>query len=145
MVVWSLDLGDAGLLWWHAGLIRGTFMLLLGSLIQGLWSLPVTAYLLLVSATVPRLTLLWALVVPIVAGLTEGILFRTRYLSEGIAKHIEAAALPVSGDDSRIMPVVTTLGEQLALLINPDLWLGVLIGLVFLYGAVYMRGRNNEL
>ncbi len=144
--LWLTELGDAARLWWHSGLISGTFSLVLGFLIQGLWVLPVIGYLLLISATVPRLTLLWAVLLPIVPAVLEGIFFNTDRLTRFIERHIEPAALPnFVGDDERIMPVLTSVGEQLALLLNLDLWLGVLIGALLLYGAVLMRGMKNEL
>ena len=144
--VWRGELGDASLLWWHSGVVMSTFQLLLGFLIQGLWTLPIMAYLLLISVSVPRMALLWAVALPIIPVLLEATLFKTRVLSTGIAKHIEPAALPnvLRGDD-RIMPVVSTVGDQLALLINPDLWIGVIIGAALLYAAARVRGINNEL
>lgn len=144
--IWSRELGDAWQLWSHSGLLLGGFQLLLGFFIQSFWVLPVVAYLLLVSVSVPKLTLLWALLLPIIPGMLEYVLFRTQVLATGISKHIEPAALPnFIGDDERIMPVVTTVGDQLALLLNPDLWIGVLIGAALLYAAARVRGINNEL
>jgi ABC-2 type transport system permease protein len=144
--VWRSELGDASLLWWHSGVLMGAFQLLLGFLIQGLWTLPILAYLLLVSVCVPRMALLWAVALPIIPILLEATLFQTRVLSTGIAKHIEPAALPnFLSEEDRIMPVVSTVGDQLALLINPDLWIGVVIGAAFLYAAARVRGINNEL
>jgi hypothetical protein len=124
----------------------GAFQLLLGYLIQGLWTLPILAYLLLVSVCVPRMALLWAVALPIIPILLEATLFQTRLISTSIARHIEPAALPTAlGQEDRIMPMVTTVGDQLALLVNPDLWIGVIIGAVFLYAAARVRGLNNEL
>jgi len=144
--VWRGGLGDAWLLWSHSGVLTGAFQLALGFLIQGLWTLPLLAYLLLVSVCVTRMALLWAIAVPIVLSLLEGIIFRTSILSTSIAKHIEPAALPDSlGRSDRIMPVVTTVGDQLSLLLNPGLWVGVIIGAAFLYAAARVRGINNEL
>ncbi|MEM8769089.1 MAG: hypothetical protein AAGE43_16705 [Pseudomonadota bacterium] len=140
------DVGGVGSLWLNAGLVGGTFQYLLGFLIQALWVLPISGYLLLVSAAAPRLTLLWAIAVPVVPVLLEYVLFRTGYLSSGISRHMEPAALPnFLGDDERIMPVVTTVGEQLSLLISLDLWVGVLIGAAFVWGAAQLRGMKNEL
>jgi len=144
--VWRGELGDASLLWWHSGVLMGAFQLVLGFLIQGLWTLPILAYLLLVSVSVPRMALLWAIAVPVIPIMLEGALFQTRILATGIAKHIEPAALPnFLGSDDRIMPVVSTVGDQLALLLSPDLWIGVIIGAAFLYAAARVRGISNEL
>jgi ABC-2 type transport system permease protein len=144
--VWRSELGDTSLLWSHSGVLIGVFQLLLGFLIQGLWTLPILAYLLLISVCVPRMALLWAVALPIIPVMLEATLFQTRVLSNGIAKHIEPAALPnFLGADDQIMPVVRTVGDQLALLINPDLWIGVIIGAAFVYAAARVRGINNEL
>jgi ABC-2 type transport system permease protein len=144
--VWSRELGDAWQLWSHSGLALGGFQLLLGFFVQSLWVLPLASYLLLVSVSVPRMTLLWAVALPVLPVLLESVLLETRVLATGISKHMEPAALPVlTGDDERIMPVVSTVGDQLALLVNPDLWIGVLIGAALLYAAARVRGINNEL
>ncbi len=144
--VWRGELGDASLLWWHSGVLMGAFQLLLGFLIQGLWILPILAYLLLVSVSVPRMALLWAVALPIIPVMLEATLFQTRVLATGIAKHLEPAALPnFLTQEDRIMPEVFTVGDQLALLLNPDLWIGVAIGAALIYAAARVRGINNEL
>ncbi|TNF87498.1 MAG: hypothetical protein EP301_06670 [Gammaproteobacteria bacterium] len=146
LFVWRGELGDVSLLWWNSGVLMGAFQLALGFLIQGLWVLPILGYLLLVSVSVPRMALLWAIALPVVPVLLEGAIFKTRVISTGIAKHIEPAALPnFLGSDDRIMPVVSTVGDQLALLLNLDLWIGVIIGAAFLYAAARVRGISNEL
>ena len=145
-LIWVRDLGDAWLVWWHSGLLLGAFQLLLGYAIQGLWMLPITGYLLLISVTVPRMALLWAVALPIIPIMLEGALFKTSMLSRNIAKHLEPAALPnFLGLDARITPVPSTVFDQLGVLITLDLWIGVIIGAAFLYAAARMRGISNEL
>jgi len=140
------EIGDPWLLWQHAGLIGGAVQLVLGFLIQGLWVLPIAGYLLLVSVAVPRQPLLWALVIPVPIAIIEYGVLRTRMLADFIARHTEPAALPnFTGDDDRIMPVAHSVVDQLALLLSPDLWLGVLIGAALLYGAARLRAFRNEL
>ena len=83
---------------------------------------------------------------PIIPVMLEAALFQTRIISTGIARHIEPAALPnFLGQDDRIMPVPRTVGDQLSLLITPELWIGMLIGAAFLYAAARIRGISNEL
>ncbi len=139
-------LGDPWLVWRHSGLISGTLQLLLGFLIQGLWVLPVAAYLLLVSATASRMILLWALAVPVAGSILEFTTFGTRHLSAAFSRHLEPAALAsFQGGDGRIMPVATTAADQLTLLLNPDLWAGVVIGAALICAAAWLRGARNEL
>lgn len=146
LYLWSQDLGSPGRLWWHSGIPTGAFRLALGIFIQALWSLPVAGYLLLISATVSRLTLLWAVLVPVAVGILETIVLRTRVTSQFVSRHLEPAALPnLNGGDDRIMPVAHTVGDQLSLLASVDLWVGVLLGLGFLYAAARMREVKNEI
>ena len=140
------DLGSVGRLWWQSGILTGAFQLVLGFLIQGFWTLPIWAWLLFVSALVPRLPLMWAILIPLVPIVAEVILFRTSVISQSIAKHAEAAAIPnLSGGNDRIMPLAQTVSDQLALLATADFWLGVLLGLALLYGAVRLRELKNEI
>jgi ABC-2 type transport system permease protein len=140
------DLGDPWRLWLGAGLIGGTLTNVLGFLLQVIWSLPVTAFLLVVSAAAPRLTLLWALLVPVCLGIAEYIVFQTSYLSSHLSKHMEPAALPnFLADEERIMIEPTSVTEQLALLVNPEFWLGGAVGVALLFAAVKLRGINNDL
>jgi len=142
----SSDMGNPWLLWQHAGLAGGAIRLVLGFLIQGLWVLPIAGYLLLVSVAVSRQPLLWALVIPVPIAVLEFALLRTRMLADFIARHTEPAALPnFTGDDDRLMPVAQTIGDQLVLLLDGGLWLGVLIGAVLLYAAARLRAYRNEL
>ncbi|MGE0621139.1 MAG: hypothetical protein AB7I04_20305 [Pseudomonadales bacterium] len=142
----SSELGDPWLLWQHAGLMGGAAHLVLGFLIQGLWVLPIAGYLLLVSVAAGRQPLLWALLLPIPVAIVEYVIFRTRLLADFIARHTEPAALPnFTADDERIMPVPYTAADQLTLLLDPDLWLGVLIGAALLYAAARLRAYRNEL
>jgi ABC-2 type transport system permease protein len=139
------DLGSVGRLWWQSGIVTGAFQLVLGILIQGFWTLPIWAWLLFISALVPRLPLMWAILIPLVPIVAEFILFRSNEISLNIAKHAEAAAMPNLSDNDRIMPLAQTVSDQLALLATPDLWLGVLLGLALLYGAVRLRELKNEI
>ena len=119
-VVSSRELGEASLVWAHSGLLTGFIQLLVGMLIQGLWALPILGYLLLVSASVPRMALLWAVALPIVPVLLEGALFQSRTLATAILRHIDLAALPnlYGVFFERLLPVPTTLGSQLAVLVD---------------------------
>jgi hypothetical protein len=88
---------------------------------------------------------MWVILIPLVPIVAEAILFRTSVISQSIAKHMEAAAIPNFSDDDQIMPLVQTVSDQLALLATPDFWLGVLLGLALLYGAVRLRELKNEI
>ena len=132
--------------WQHAGLLNGGALLVSGYLVQGLWALPVYAWLLLVSAAVPRVPFVWALLAPAAGVVLEGLFFRTRVLSNEISAHLSFRALPRPEDvDNGVVQPAVGFAEQLALLGSVDLWLGVAVAAGLLAAAVYFRGRNNDL
>jgi ABC-2 type transport system permease protein len=137
------DLGDPSRLWWHSGLIMGAVQLVFGYFIQGFWTLPIFAWLMLVSTTAPKLPLLWAALVPFAASLGERISFGTNVISQSITRHIQPVALSVQEGDSLRVPL--SFSDQLALFATAELWVGLLVGAALLYGTVRFRGIYNEL
>jgi ABC-2 type transport system permease protein len=140
------DLGDVGRLWWQSGLLTGGTQQLIGYLIQGFWALPLYGWLLLVSATATKSPVMWASLVPFVPALLERMLFGTTMITTGIFNHLKLAALPSLGPaaDGKI-GALTTLGDQVGLFATTDMWLGVIVGALFLYATIYCRGRFNEI
>jgi ABC-2 type transport system permease protein len=147
----SLFTGGEGLatlarLWSHAGLVSGALGLLLGFAIQGLWTLPVYAWLLCVSAAVPRAPLVWAALAPLIAATLERMFIGSNVLWSWCASHLAFVAMP----DSRALAERSATGqagltEQLALLASIDLWVGVAIGALLLYGATWFRARSFDI
>ena len=118
-----------------------------GYFIQGFWALPVYGWLLLVSATVNKTPVLWAVLAPFVPIILERMLFGTSIIFNGIGDHLQFAALPsFAGDgDARILPELPGLADQFALFLTADLWLGVIVGAGLLYATIYCRSRFNEI
>ena len=139
------DLGDVGRLWWQSGLLNGAAQQLIGYFIQGFWALPLYGWLLFVSATANKSPVLWASL-PLVPALLERMLFGTTIIWSGMISHSKFAALPSLGqaEDGKIGDL-TTLGDQVGLFATTDLWVGVIIGGLFLYATIYYRGRLNEI
>jgi len=138
------DLGSVGRLWAHSGIATAIPMEVVGYLIQGLWGLPVYAWLLLVSAFAARAPFMWAALPPVAVMFCERILLGTTYVGDFVMRHVEFAALPRVSDGD-LMPAVHTLGDQLALLGNGELWLGMLLGVALLGATVLCYRRFNEL
>jgi ABC-2 type transport system permease protein len=124
-------------LWSHSGLIIGAAELVVGFVVQGFWALPLWGWLLLVSAVVTRVPVLWAVLVPVVPALLEWVLFNTSVIQQGISNHLSVRALPIQAGFG--------LPETFALWATSDMWLGIGVGVIFLAGAVYFRRRNNEI
>ena len=136
--------GDGGFwrLWSNSGLIMELLELIVGYLIQGLWALPIYGWLLFVSAVANRVPFIWAVLTPIVSSVLEPVLFSTANLSTGIYNHLRLAALY---DGREGFETSVHLGDQLGLLANSDLWIGVAIGACFIGATIFMRRRMNEI
>ena len=142
VLIWAEDLGSVARLWWHSGLLTGVFELAVGYVIQGLWALPLYAWLLAVSAAVPRVPFVWALLAPVVPIAIERVAFGTETLRSFVYAHAQFAALPRPGDAE--IPGVG-LAEQIGLLFTGQMWSGVAVGALFLWAAIFFRSRNNDL
>ena len=140
--------GTAGVstLWLHGGLLGGALELLVGYLLHGLWALPVYAWLLRVSAAATRAPFLWAALIPLMLVVVESAVLGSAKLRAAIVDHLAFRALPrppswLGGDGD----VAIGLAEQLALLLQIELWLGLAVAAAFLVGATWFRRRNAEL
>jgi ABC-2 type transport system permease protein len=136
---------SAWTLWSHSGLLYGVADLVVGYLIQGLWSLPVYAWLLFVSAAVPRVPFVWAIATPFVPIVLEGVIFNTATLYAGIKNHLTFRALvwPPELVDANAH-LATDVGDSIALLATTDMWVGLGVTALLLAATVYYRRRNNE-
>ncbi len=133
-------------LWQHAGVIRGAAEVLLSFFTQGFWSLPLWGWLLLVSATAPRIPIIWAILVPIAPVLLEWAAFRTLHLYNGIVNHVSMQAFPTfSMEDAVGRRAVRDSSDVLGLWLSSDMWLGIAVGAALLWAAIHFRRRNNEL
>lgn len=144
----SAGVGGVEQVWLRAGLPGGALALLTGYLVQGLWALPVYAWLVLVSAAASKVPFVWALLVP--AGLValESVTLGSNTLWHWMDAHLRFAALPRPpgggmGYDAE-QPGVG-LPEQLSLLVSAEMAVGLAVGALLLAGAVYFRHRNNDL
>jgi len=136
-----------GRLWAHAGLAGKALALLTGYALQGLWTLPVYAWLLLVSAAVPRGPLVWSVLAPLVPVTLERLLLGSNRLWLWISEHLQFVALPrphaqIDGADPTS---AIGLAEQFELLLSLQLWSGIAVGAALIAGAAYSRGRNNDI
>jgi len=144
--------GGVGQLWLHAGLPAGTLTLLTGYLVQGLWALPVYAWLLLVSAAAAKVPFVWALLVPAGLAALESVALGSAELWDWLNAHLRLAALPrppgsllgTGFGDATAEPGVG-LPEQLALLFSAEMASGLAVAALLLAAAVHFRRRNNDL
>jgi len=135
-----------GALWTHAGIPSAALSFVSGYLLQGLWCLPIYAWVLTVSAAVPRAPLVWAGLLPLAPVVLERMFLRSDHLWTWITRHLDFVALPRPGslDHGHEVPGVD-FADQFALLLTVELWSGVATGLLFLAAARWFRMRSNDL
>ncbi len=147
-------------LWLPAGLPELWASMLVAIPVQLLWALPLFGWFLLVSAFAPRLPWMIALAVPGLIGLFQNyfsLLDRFKLADNNLwimfwqrfAEGVMPVSLVFDGDHSEEVMLghvldAFTIGNNLARLGRPDLWLGVLVGLALLYAAIRIRARATD-
>jgi len=129
---------------------------LYGTVAVMLWSVPVVGWLLFVSAVVPRSPFLWATLPPLALALAERIAFGTthvgRLLVERLAgvpfaafRDVEQSGLAVKiGEAGKGPQSVLGMLRPLEFLADPGLWGGLIVGALFVAGAIWARRYRDE-
>jgi len=136
---------DAGILWSHWPMAKMSLALLYILAVITLWYAPIYGWLLLVSAWARRMTFLWAILTPLGISIVERIAFDTSYFGSLVKYRLtgfvaEAFTAPPS-NPSVIDPIALLAPAKF--LSAPGLWLGLLVSVAFLAGAVWLR-RDRE-
>lgn len=137
---------------WPLGLmIWGWLNAVQAYFIMALWALPLFGWLLFVGSFANRLPFLWALLVPGVMMIVEGIFFDTHHLLTWIGTHMGAwqdlafRGVRVDIDGPRDLFSFLTGGWHAEAygyaLTSGSFWLGILITAGFLFAATEMRKR----
>ncbi len=110
--------------------------------VWALWAAPVWGWALFCSAFAPRSPFGFAVVLPIVLLIIEGMFFRTHHFAEWLGRHLFAFPLlrgfprgEVAADDLLALKLVDLTGS----VSEPGLWLGVAIAAFFLAAATWLR------
>ena len=126
---------------------------LVAVLLHGLWLLPLYAWLLFCSSWAPRSPLMVAIAVMALLSLMVNLwnTFQSMNFAgfqplSWVIQRANESPLPLSFQLSldpgeRIAGEVAQLSELLGYLVSPSMWLGILIALPLLLGALYMRTR----
>lgn len=139
-----------------AALLRVTTMLLYSLAFQALWFVPIHGWLLLVSAFAKRAVLGWALLPPLLVVVAERTLLGTQHFAELIRFRMAGGfELAFSGEhqaqllktEGTMVMSFPALGEFFTpgrLLAAPSLWAGIVVGILFLAGAAWLRRWRDE-
>jgi ABC-2 type transport system permease protein len=127
--------GMGGRIWAASDVWSRPFGLVLRYFLLGLWALPFCSWVMFVSSCASRLPVLWILGIPWLVFLLERIIIGTNGLSQMVGEHFSLLTSALGSGAA----------SHFAILTDPAMWGGVVIAVLFLAGAVFFRGRNNEL
>lgn len=169
MIIGTILLWHGGLniwtyLWGPADPIYVWVLLLAAYIVQAFWMLPIWGWLLLTSAFARGKVFLWAVVPPILIGLfmswfriTQYLRFDDHWWWKMLAERFFGGVVPVAmsiGDDAQVGLVslnqATTSGLPISFAAlgrrfgDPDLWWGVVIGGLFITGAIFIRRYRDD-
>jgi ABC-2 type transport system permease protein len=128
--IWSVIWSPANL-FSHWGFMTAFFA------VQVIWSLPLFGWVVLVSAFSRSIPLIWVTGVPIAVVIVEQLLLPIDWFSEFVSRHLQPYGglhLGASNMDTLMLADMFT---------DVDLWFGILVGIAFLAGAIWKRGRSE--
>ncbi|MGA9855191.1 MAG: hypothetical protein WBR29_07965 [Gammaproteobacteria bacterium] len=134
-------------------------------IVQSLWLIPFFGWFLLCSAWARKLVLAWAVLIPLGAMIVERLFIGTHYLSGAIFGHIARLFTMVMsghytvngvtigsgieiGDKSDMVAShspLMTLGSLARVFAQPEMWIGIAIGALFVFGAIWLRRNRSEI
>jgi ABC-2 type transport system permease protein len=149
------------LLWSSAAPLKFAAGVLAMIPVQALWALPTVGWLLLVSSWARSKPFLWALALPIGAGimvswfnLMQSLSIPDSWFWQNVVARLLLSILPGSWlDTSRIddnfngpedLLQLVDLSNAYATLATPDLWIGAAAGIAMIAAAVHFRRRRDE-
>jgi ABC-2 type transport system permease protein len=147
-LMWSaMPFGSAVVLWFYA---TAVFVL---------WFLPVCAWFLAVSAWAPKNPFLWGLVPPAALWALERLSRGTSWLGDQITSRIDgwfplafnthvaggsASGISIDGKHAAIPANLLEWIDPWPLLASPQLWIGIVLGIAFVFLAVQGRRYRTE-
>lgn len=163
MIVLTIHFAAAGLgpweyLWGPSRIFGTIAFLIYAVVVQALWHFPLFAWLLLVSAFAKRAVFLWAILPPVVVIWLERVIFDTHWFADQIGERV-VGVFPLafefgSGGHQIVITDEETdieLTARLSELINPGpflsspaLWIGLVIGVLLIAAAIWVRRYRDE-
>jgi ABC-2 type transport system permease protein len=134
-------------------------------IVQSIWLLPFFGWFLLCSAWARKLVLAWTVLIPLAAMVVERLFFGTQYLSKAIFGHLARLFTMVMSGHYSVNGVtigsgieigdktaagtthaaLMSLGSLAQVFAQPELWIGIAIGAIFIFGAIWLRRNRSEI
>ncbi|WP_305804910.1 hypothetical protein [Stenotrophomonas sp. YIM B06876] len=129
--------------------------------VYALWALPTVGWLLFCSAWARSKPFLWAVMVPVFAGIIVswfglmklfnlnagwfwGHIVSRLLLSTVPGSDLAYRAVDTQGASLQRLTTDFSPANQLATLTTPELWIGAVVGIAFIVGAIYLRRSRDE-
>jgi ABC-2 type transport system permease protein len=150
------------LIWAHAAPWKVAFNLIAMIPVQALWALPTVGWLMLCSAWARSKPFLWALALPVGAGvmvswfdLMQSLAIPDAWFWKNVVARLLLSLAPGSWLDTSSIDDnfndgpsdvlrLMDLGATYQALATPELWIGAVAGIAMLFGAVYYRRKRDE-
>ena len=137
---------DPVLLWNRLHPLTMWLMLPYGLFFNVLWWAPIVGWLMLVSAWARRTPILWALAPPLGLSLFELLTLHTHRLWSFLMYRLDDGLRIFSVGGRGKAPIQTlSQADPMPMLVNPDLWLGLLAAGGLFAGCVWLRRRGDPL
>jgi len=137
------------------GIIIAWITLAFAFIVQSLWLMPYYGWFLLCSAWAKKLPLAWTVLVPLGAFAVEGIVLHSHYLWDIIVGHLGRwftmlgskgiAVETLQGKTFEHHGELMTIGSVADYLMHPEIWIGVVVGAIFVAGAIWLRRHRSEI
>lgn len=124
-------------LWQPSHLLGRWLTLIAYILFQGIWSLPFYGWMILVSAWAKSVPLVWVIGIPVAFLVVERIVSGDSLVSSWFAAHATPVAI-ASGQELQITDLLLRLVEL-------DTLAGLAVGIALICGAIWLRGRGDEI
>ena len=136
---------DTAMLWGSWPLFKMSLVLIYGLVAMTLWYAPIYGWVLFVSSWARSMAILWAVLPPLGLCLAERIALDSSYLSSLLDYRLNGYL----HEAFYFNPHSREIGDPLSLLTperflsTPGLWVGIVVGIGFLAGAIWLR-RSRE-
>lgn len=155
-VILMIGGASSGAIWGNLQLIQVTISNIYAQIAMALWYAPWVAWLLLVSAWAKRVTILWAVFVPIGVAVFERVAIGTHYVRDMLAYRLqdglktaftpagERTAEVIIGGKGQVDGNIAIPGsldslDPVGFLSNPWLWVGLVVAAGLIAAAIWMR------
>ncbi|WP_293900552.1 hypothetical protein [Phenylobacterium sp.] len=138
---------DPNLLWSHLHLGLMWVALPYGLLVDALWTAPIYAWFILVSAWAKRMPILWAMVPFVVPAMVERGAFGTAHIGSFLGRRLFGGFNQAFSLDGMGKAPIGKLGDldPLRAFAMPDIWLGLAVAAAFLAMAAWLRRRREPI